>query len=77
MLSAVLNSDRAVRMSMMIIRAFIKLREMIATHRELAHRLKHLETTQQEHGTTIGRLADEIEEMKALPAPDPNRRYGS
>ena len=76
MLSAVLNSQRAVKMSMMIIRAFIKLREVVATHRELAHRLKHVESTRKEHGTTIGLLADEIEEMKALPAPDPNRRYG-
>ena len=76
MLSAVLNSERAVKMSLMIIRAFVKLREMLATHKELAHRLKQVELTQGEHGTTIGLLADEIEEMKALPEPGPKRRIG-
>jgi len=76
MLSAVLNSDRAVRMSLMIIRTFVKLREMLSSNRELALRLKLVETTQNEHGTTIGLLADEIEEMKALPEPGPKRPIG-
>jgi hypothetical protein len=36
MLSAVLASERAVKMSILIIRAFVKLREMVATHKDLA-----------------------------------------
>lgn len=76
MLSAVLNSDRAVRMSLMIIRAFVKLRKMLASQAEMAHRLRHVEHEQKEHGTTIRFLADEIEEMKALPEPGPKRRMG-
>jgi len=42
MLSAVLNSERAVKMSLAIIRAFVKLREVLASHTELAHRLKRV-----------------------------------
>jgi len=43
MLSSVLGSERAVQMNIVIIRAFIKLREILATHEELAQRLENLE----------------------------------
>jgi len=43
MLSSVLNSQRAVQMNILIIRAFIKLREMLATHTELAHKVEEIE----------------------------------
>ena len=76
MLSAVLNSERAVKMSLAIIRAFLKLREMIASHTELAHRLKRVEMVQKRDGSTIQWLAEEIEDLKALPEPPPKRRIG-
>jgi hypothetical protein len=40
MLSAVLNSERAVKMSIAVIRAFVRLREMLSTHQEFALRLE-------------------------------------
>lgn len=43
MLSSVLNSDRAVQVNITIMRAFVKLREMIASHKDLAKRLNALE----------------------------------
>ena len=43
MLSSVLNSDRAVDVNIQIIRTFVKLREMIASHKDLARRLDELE----------------------------------
>ena len=43
MLSSVLNSERAVEVNILIIRAFVKLREMIASNKELAKRLDELE----------------------------------
>ncbi|MEK6742523.1 MAG: ORF6N domain-containing protein [Nitrospirota bacterium] len=43
MLSSVLNSDRAVQVNITIMRAFVKLREMIASHKELAKRLDEME----------------------------------
>ena len=43
MLSSVLSSDRAVEVNIQIMRAFVKLREMIATHKDLAKKLEELE----------------------------------
>ena len=43
MLSSVLNSERAVQVNIMIMRAFVKLREMIISHKDLAKRLNALE----------------------------------
>ena len=40
MLSAVLKSDRAVRMSIFIVRAFVQLRELLATNKELARKVE-------------------------------------
>src|SRR3990170_4172776 len=43
MLSGVLNSKRAVQVNIAIMRAFVKLREMIASHKDLAKKLEELE----------------------------------
>jgi len=75
MLSAVLNSDRAIRMSIEIVRAFVKLREFLASHKELAQRLSLIEDVQQRQASVIGLLAGEIEQLK-LPAVKPKRRIG-
>jgi len=46
MLSSVLRSERAVQMNISIIRAFIKLREMLATNKDLAQKIAELERGQ-------------------------------
>jgi hypothetical protein len=43
MLSSVLHSDRAIEVNILIMRAFVKLREMIASHKDLARKLNELE----------------------------------
>ena len=43
MLSSVLRSDRAVRVNVEIMRAFVRMREVLATHRDLARKLQELE----------------------------------
>ncbi len=43
MLSSVLNSDRAIEVNIQIMRAFVKLREMVASHKDLARKLDALE----------------------------------
>ena len=43
MLSSVLNSDRAIEVNILIIRAFVKLREMISSHKDLARKFDELE----------------------------------
>ena len=76
MLSAVLRSRRAVEMSILIVRAFVKLREMVASNRELALRMENLEVAQRDHASVINILVDEIQDLKMLPAPAPSRRIG-
>ncbi|MGZ5545462.1 MAG: ORF6N domain-containing protein [Limisphaerales bacterium] len=75
MLSSVLRSKRAVQVNILIVRAFIRMREMLATHKDLATRMERLEATQKRHGSVISILAEEIQEMKRLPEP-PKRRMG-
>ena len=43
MLSSVLNGDRAIKVNIAIMRAFVQLRQLLSTHRELAEKLKELE----------------------------------
>jgi len=43
MLSSILNSDRVIEVNIMIMRAFIKLRAMVASHKDLAPKLAALE----------------------------------
>src|SRR5882724_8687991 len=69
MLSSVLNSVRAVQMNILIIRAFVQLRELLATHKDLAARVEKLEAGQKKHASIISLLAEEIDELKILPDP--------
>ncbi len=75
MLSSVLRSKHAVQMNIMIVRAFIRLRELLADHKHLAMRVDKLEAAQQRHVSVIKMLADEIEEIKNPPVPA-KRRIG-
>jgi phage regulator Rha-like protein len=43
MLSSVLHSKRAIKINIAIVRAFVKLRQILSTHKELAHKLVELE----------------------------------
>lgn len=43
MLSSVLNSERAIEVNIQIMRTFVKLREMISSHKDLARKLEELE----------------------------------
>jgi hypothetical protein len=76
MLATVLNSERAVQMSIAIIRVFVKLREMIATHKDLARALDDLQLKQEEHSEQIAAIIDTINQL-LLPEPvPPKRRIG-
>jgi len=46
MLSSVLNSERAVEMSILVVNAFVRMRELIASNKDLAARVEKLEQTQ-------------------------------
>jgi ORF6N domain len=76
MLSSVLRSTRAVQMNILIIRAFVKLRDMLATHKDLAARIEKIEATQKQHTSVITVVVDEIKKLRAAPPPPPKRRIG-
>jgi hypothetical protein len=76
MLSAVLASERAVKMSVLIIRAFVRMRELLANHKDLAIRVERIEDIRQRQVSVITILAEEISELKAIPPPGPRRRFG-
>jgi hypothetical protein len=75
MLSSVLNSERAVQMNMLIMRTFVRLREMIAANKDLAARIEKLESGHRQISSIIEVLVDEIDHMKALPQ-SPGRKIG-
>jgi phage regulator Rha-like protein len=70
MLSSVLKSERAVQMNLLIVRVFVRLREMLATHKDLAHKMLELERQQKEHGQ---QLAAVYTIVKRLMEPPPKR----
>jgi hypothetical protein len=63
MLSSVLNSHRAVQMSILIVRAFVKLREVLASHRDLARKIEKLEGTQKDHGAVLSIVINDIQDL--------------
>ena len=75
MLSSVLRSKQAVRVNIAIMRAFVRLREVLATHKELAQKLAELESQVEGHGHQIQSIFDAIRQLMAPPA-RPRRRIG-
>ncbi len=67
MLSSVLNSERAVEMNILIIRAFVRLREILATHKDLAHKMEELETKQQQQGADIAAIYNLVQRLISPP----------
>ena len=63
MLSSVLNSERAIQVNIAIMRAFTRLREMVATHRRLAEKLRILEQRLGEHDFQIRSIFEAIYEL--------------
>ena len=64
MLSSVLRSERAVQVNIEIMRAFVRLREMIATHKDLARKLEALE---KRYDAQFKVVFDAIRELMAPP----------
>lgn len=67
MLSSVLNSERAIQVNIAIMRAFVKLREILSTHKELAHKLEQLERKIEKHDDEIKLIFDAIRQLMTPP----------
>jgi len=79
MAASVLNTPRAVEMSVFVVRAFVRLRNLLANHRELAEKLAELERKLANHDTQIVAIIDAIKRLMAPPEPNASpgkRRIG-
>jgi len=69
MAATILNSPKAVEMSVFVVRAFIELREWLSTHRELAAKLEQLEHKVSSHDQALAGVIDAIRQLMAPPQP--------
>jgi hypothetical protein len=78
MLSSVLNSERAIAVNIEIMRAFVKLRELLVSNKELARRFDQLEARLDkkltEHDRAIGAILSAIRELMHPKVPVPKHR---
>jgi hypothetical protein len=73
MLSSVLKSKRAIYVNIAIMRAFVKLREILSTHKELAHKLNELERKIEKHDAEIRGIFEAIRQLMKPPASHPRK----
>lgn len=71
MLSSVLNSERAIKVNIEIMRAFVRLRQILASNKELAKRLDDLE---KKYDTQFKIVFDAIRQLMAPPEPEPPKK---
>jgi len=80
MAASVLNTPRAVEVSLYVVRAFVELREALATHKELSKRLNELESRLERklatHDQAITGILEAIRQLMAPPEPAKKRRIG-
>ena len=76
MLSSVLNSKRAIQVNIAIMRIFVKLKQILSTQKDLAHKLGELEQKIGRHDDEIQAIFDAIQDLMAPPEEKPKRRIG-
>ncbi len=69
MAASVLNSDRAVAMSVYVVRAFVQLRTVLLDHKALAEKLAALERRVSHHDNSLTEVIDAIRALMAQPKP--------
>lgn len=76
MAASVLNSPRAVEISVHVVRAFVHLRELVSGHKELAQKLNQLERKVGAHDKAIAEIITAIRELMSPPEPKKKRPIG-
>ena len=76
MAASVLSSPRAVEVSVLVVRAFVKLRELLFTHKELAKKFTELESRLANHDVTIQQLLYAIRQLMDQPPAPPKPKIG-
>ena len=76
MLASILNSERAVEMSVSVVRAFVLMREQLTATKELAAKLADLEKQVGGHDTSIQNLFEAIRQLIESPLPEERKQIG-
>ena len=76
MLAAVLNSERAVQMSLHVVQAFVNLGHLMLEHKELSKKIEALEGKVGKHDTQLQEVIDAIRMMIAPPNPEGRKIKG-
>lgn len=63
MAAAVLNTKRAIEVSLFVVRAFVKIRDILSSNKELAHKLSELENELEKHDEAIHALVNAIRQL--------------
>ena len=64
MLSSVLNSERADKVSLLIIDTFVRLREILSIHKDMSHQLEKIQTKLDEHDNQISIIFEYLKELE-------------
>jgi phage regulator Rha-like protein len=75
MAATVLNSERAIQMSIFVVWAFVRMREALAANRQIAAKLSELESRLENHDADIQELVEAIRELMSRP-PRNGKRIG-
>ena len=73
LLAAVLNTPRAIEVSVFVVRAFVRLREILSTHKALANRLAELKSQMETQDEAIRSLVSAIQQLMAAPERPPKK----
>jgi hypothetical protein len=76
MLSSVLNSDRAIEVNIAIMRAFVRLREILSSHKDLSRKLDELERKLGDHDEKFVLVFEAIRQLMNPPSGPTKRRIG-
>ena len=76
MAATILNTPRAIEVSVFVVRAFVRLREMVAANKELSKKLDELERRVSHHDEAITGIVKAIRELATPPEPKARRRIG-
>jgi len=75
MAATILNSPKAIEMSIFVVRAFVKLREILSTNKELIHKLNELDKKYEKHDKDIKIIIETIRQLMTPPE-KPARKIG-
>jgi hypothetical protein len=76
MLSSVLNSERAIQVNIAIMRVFVRIKQMISAHKELAHKLEQLEQKVGKNSEDIQLIFSAIHKLMEPPPAEASKKIG-